>query len=406
MIRFENPRYSRKFIAPLVGAAIVGAAASALAAGASVHNNERNINFQKDENKIIRTREDQAVQRQVADMKAAGLNPLTGSVPQAQTSQTTAPSLDTSALQTGLISAGSNLSNLVMEYDTHLRDRALSLYNQDYTGTQDKIKELRDKKLEIINEQKSVISTLSEEQQNTQNVLTQNTQAVYDQILKMSAEGKFQYDFSRLRNAKIYWENGKVKLSGIAGKGNVDFDLKKLSALGTIEEIVDKVLQGESYNSDSDAYNQQESKEERKRKQDNAEVKKDKGLSIAAEVSGKKEETKSKKKGREDTAQLSDNTSFSSTSSSELDFNFGIRKLAQIVSAIQLTGKSNIQITGPDFETFQKYDSYLSAINASLSNATEHFKDLQDDPKYFLGLYKDDLQHASRPKRLHKKRSY
>lgn len=90
---------------------ILGLIGSALGAGASIHN----MNAQRDENKITRSREDNAVQRRKADLEAAGLNPALAAGQSASASALNAPQFDANSVIQGLESS----SNLVSKSDQH-----------------------------------------------------------------------------------------------------------------------------------------------------------------------------------------------------------------------------------------------------------------------------------------------
>lgn len=130
---------------PAIIPAIIAAAGAIGGASIQAASAKKNRESQEKQNAIDRQRAANAYRIAVADMRAAGMNPITGqNPPQAASTPMPAPQSDMSGVAQVVQQGGSAVGDLLQRNQQALQDQALTWYQNQVNSTNDMINKLQD----------------------------------------------------------------------------------------------------------------------------------------------------------------------------------------------------------------------------------------------------------------------
>ena len=149
---------------PLIIPALVAAAGTIAGASIQASSAKKNRISQEKQNAIDRKRAATAYQTAVSDMRAAGMNPITGqNPPQAASTPMPAPQSDMSGVGQVIQAGSSAIGDLLQRNQQTLQDQAMSFYQNQVNSTNDMINHLQDITHQYQSDLNQTISGLSED---------------------------------------------------------------------------------------------------------------------------------------------------------------------------------------------------------------------------------------------------
>lgn len=149
---------------PLIIPALVAAAGTIAGASIQASSAKKNRISQEKQNAIDRKRAATAYQTAVSDMRAAGMNPITGqNPPQAPSTPMPAPQSDMTGVGQVIQAGSSAIGDLLQRNQQSLQDQALSWYQNQVNSTNNMINQLQDTVKDYYSQMNQQLEGLSED---------------------------------------------------------------------------------------------------------------------------------------------------------------------------------------------------------------------------------------------------